>query len=109
MRAADALMKSLAAEDVEAIFGIPGGANLPTYDALVDADGVQTQAAPDVKLVVPGEPERSYLLAKMRGAQSQLVGGGAGARMPIGAEPRPDDELELVARWIACGALESPD
>jgi acetolactate synthase-1/2/3 large subunit len=38
MRAADALMESLKAEGVEHIFGIPGGANLPTYDALVDAN-----------------------------------------------------------------------
>ena len=30
-------MESLKAEGVEDIFGIPGGANLPTYDALVDA------------------------------------------------------------------------
>jgi acetolactate synthase I/II/III large subunit len=32
------LMESLKAEGVEHVFGIPGGANLPTYDALVDAD-----------------------------------------------------------------------
>ena len=38
MRAADTLMESLKAEGVKVIFGIPGGANLPTYDALVDAD-----------------------------------------------------------------------
>jgi acetolactate synthase-1/2/3 large subunit len=31
-------MQSLKAEGVEHVFGIPGGANLPTYDALVDAD-----------------------------------------------------------------------
>jgi acetolactate synthase-1/2/3 large subunit len=37
MRAATPLMESLKAEGVENIFGIPGGANLPTYDALVDA------------------------------------------------------------------------
>jgi acetolactate synthase-1/2/3 large subunit len=37
MRAADALMESLKAEGVKDIFGIPGGANLPIYDALVDA------------------------------------------------------------------------
>ncbi len=44
MRAADALFKSLEAEGVEHIFGIPGGANLPTYDALVDANLRHVQA-----------------------------------------------------------------
>jgi acetolactate synthase I/II/III large subunit len=37
MRAVDAIMECLKAEGVEAVFGIPGGANLPTYDALYDA------------------------------------------------------------------------
>jgi acetolactate synthase-1/2/3 large subunit len=37
MRAVDAIMESLNAEGVEVVFGIPGGANLPTYDALYDA------------------------------------------------------------------------
>jgi acetolactate synthase-1/2/3 large subunit len=37
MRAVDAIMECLKAEDVDAVFGIPGGANLPTYDALYDA------------------------------------------------------------------------
>jgi acetolactate synthase I/II/III large subunit len=37
MRAADALMEALKAERVEVVFGLPGGANLPTYDALYDA------------------------------------------------------------------------
>jgi len=31
------MMECLKAEGVEAVFGIPGGANLPTYDALYDA------------------------------------------------------------------------
>src|ERR671917_1691043 len=38
MRAVDAIMECLKAEGVEHVFGIPGGANLPTYDALYDAD-----------------------------------------------------------------------
>jgi acetolactate synthase-1/2/3 large subunit len=38
MRAADTLMESLKAEGVKDVFGIPGGANLPTYDALYDAE-----------------------------------------------------------------------
>jgi acetolactate synthase I/II/III large subunit len=37
MRAADALMEALKAEGVEVVFGLPGGANLPTYDAIYDA------------------------------------------------------------------------
>src|SRR5947207_2300859 len=37
MRAVDAIMECLKAEHVEHVFGIPGGANLPTYDALYDA------------------------------------------------------------------------
>src|SRR4249919_3493449 len=44
MRAADALMQSLKAEGVEHVFGIPGGANLPTYDALYDAELIHIQA-----------------------------------------------------------------
>src|SRR5438093_5476156 len=36
MRAVDAIMECLKAEHVEHVFGIPGGANLPTYDALYD-------------------------------------------------------------------------
>jgi acetolactate synthase-1/2/3 large subunit len=36
MRAVDALMESLKAEGVDVVFGLPGGANLPTYDAFVD-------------------------------------------------------------------------
>ena len=37
MRAVDALMECLKAEGVDVVFGFPGGANIPTYDALVDA------------------------------------------------------------------------
>src|SRR5579859_3106211 len=37
VRAVDALMECLKAEGVEVVFGLPGGANLPTYDAFCDA------------------------------------------------------------------------
>ena len=37
MRAVEAIMECLKAEGVEVVFGYPGGANLPTYDAFVDA------------------------------------------------------------------------
>ena len=34
----DALIKALEYEEVEGIFGLPGGANLPIYDSLYDSD-----------------------------------------------------------------------
>jgi acetolactate synthase-1/2/3 large subunit len=37
MRAVDAVMECLKAEAVDVVFGLPGGANIPTYDALHDA------------------------------------------------------------------------
>jgi acetolactate synthase I/II/III large subunit len=37
MKGAEALMRSLEKEGVDIVFGLPGGANLPIYDALVDA------------------------------------------------------------------------
>ncbi len=37
-------MEALKAEGVEHVFGIPGGANLPTYDAIYDADLTHIQA-----------------------------------------------------------------
>jgi acetolactate synthase I/II/III large subunit len=37
MRAVDAVMECLKAEGVDVVFGLPGGANIPTYDALHDA------------------------------------------------------------------------
>src|SRR5512133_1435212 len=44
MRAADALMEALKAEGTRHIFGIPGGANLPIYDAVHDAEITHIQA-----------------------------------------------------------------
>ena len=37
MLGAEALIKALENEGIDVVFGIPGGANLPIYDALVDA------------------------------------------------------------------------
>src|ERR671921_304797 len=44
MRAADALCQALTNEGVEHVFGIPGGANLPIYDAVYGAELDHIQA-----------------------------------------------------------------
>jgi acetolactate synthase-1/2/3 large subunit len=38
MTGAKALIYALEKESVDIVFGLPGGANLPIYDALVDAN-----------------------------------------------------------------------
>ena len=54
--------------------------------------------------VTPGDPEKSYLIHKLRGTQLKV--GGSGSRMPMTDPPRPMDaaQLELFERWIAQGA-----
>jgi hypothetical protein len=74
------------------------------YDALVE---VESQEAPGVMRVKPGDPDHSYMLAKLLGTQESL--GGEGDRMPAGEaiqspDPLPDDQINLIRRWIEEGA-----
>ncbi len=46
----------------------------------------------------PGNPEKSYLLHKLRG--THLEAGGKGERMPWGIEPLREDQIALIATWI---------
>ena len=41
MTGAKALVESLKRQNVEVIFGIPGGATIPIYDVLYDTDGIR--------------------------------------------------------------------
>jgi acetolactate synthase-1/2/3 large subunit len=41
MRGADAVIKALELQGVEFIFGHPGGAAMPIFDALVDTDKIK--------------------------------------------------------------------
>ncbi len=52
----------------------------------------------DLLRVAPGEPDRSYLIHKIRGTHLEV--GGLGERMPFGAPPVTDDEVGLIAAWI---------
>jgi len=69
------------------------------YDATV---AVPSQQCAALNLVEPGDPERSYLVHKLRGSQG-LVGGG-GARMPMGDAPLDDAEQSAIEAWITNGA-----
>jgi hypothetical protein len=51
--------------------------------------------------IVPGDPEASYLIEKLRPFPL------TGARMPFLRPPLGDEEIELVATWIAEGAADN--
>ena len=73
------------------------------YSVLV---GIESQEAPGALRVKPGDPDQSYLMAKLLGTQEDL--GGSGARMPTGEAimrpPLPDDQIAIFRAWIAEGA-----
>jgi len=62
--------------------------------------GVASGQRPDFKLVEPGNPNKSYLLIKVRG-DSEIVS----QQMPPGA-PLPAEQVEIIRAWIAGGAKE---
>ena len=73
------------------------------YAAIVN---VESTEAPGVMRVAPGDPANSYLLAKLKGTQNDL--GGGGARMPTGEallpSPLPDAQIATIEQWIKDGA-----
>src|SRR3954466_2518662 len=81
MRAADALCEALEAEGVEHVFGIPGGANLPTYDALYDAGIRHIQARHEQGA---GHAAEGYAKASGRVGVA-LATSGPGATNPVTA------------------------
>ncbi|MGA7306687.1 MAG: hypothetical protein WBW88_17555 [Rhodothermales bacterium] len=63
--------------------------------------GVRSIGIPERLRVVPGRPDESYLLDKLRG--ERIVG----ERMPMGRAPLPDSLIEAIESWILAGAPPS--
>lgn len=72
-----------------------------THSQTVNVASVQVA---DMSLIVPGNPDASYLYLKLLGTHGEV--GGSGERMPFGGH-LSDDDLALVANWIGeCEAAE---
>lgn len=75
-----------------------GGLELSTpegaYENLVGRPSGAAACA-DRTLVVPGDPESSYLIAKLRGAPEIC-----GSIMPRGRPTLPEEEIALIEAWI---------
>ena len=62
--------------------------------------GVASEQRSDLKLVDPGNPDKSYLLMKVRG-DDEIIS----QRMPPG-NPLSAEQVEIIRAWIASGAKE---
>ena len=60
--------------------------------------GVASEQRSDLKLVDPGNPDKSYLLLKVRG-DDEIIS----QRMPPGS-PLSAEQVEIIRAWIAVGA-----
>lgn len=68
-----------------------------TYGSLV---GRASSQRPTATRVIPGNPDGSYLVQKLEGAQ-----GIAGQRMPFAGGPfLTEGQMRIIRRWIALGA-----
>jgi hypothetical protein len=66
------------------------------YDRLVNAP---SQRKPGAILVVPGDPESSYIIHKLEGRA-----GIVGVRMPFNGPYLTDGQIMIIKRWIEIGA-----
>ncbi len=70
-----------------------------TYVGLVNHNSSEATAR---KLVVPADPDHSYLVDKLTG--THLSVGGSGRQMPQDAAPLTPEQLDRVVTWINNGA-----
>lgn len=76
-----------------------GGLNM-AVDAYAAMVNVPSRGRPDAVMIVPGDPDASYLIRKLEG-HSSIVG----LRMPRNGPPfLTDGQVLVIRRWIAIGA-----
>lgn len=69
----------------------------------VDAMGPGQEAAQlEICNVVRGDPDGSYIIKKLMGAQGII-----GNRMPYGGDPIADAHLQKIRQWILEGARDN--
>ncbi len=98
-------------EESCAFSGCHAGANAKAnYDmtsgAVLAASVNVNSRMPGSVIIKPGDPENSYLIKKIRGDE-----GIKGGRMPRGEEPLTDEDVKVIADWIASmgsGSKEKP-
>jgi hypothetical protein len=69
------------------------------YASVVNRPGIEHR---DQRRVVPGDPDSSLLVDKLRHRN------GVATQMPLGAEPLSEEKIAAIEAWIADGALRRP-
>lgn len=82
--------------------GLAGRCDLTAGKAYADLVGRPSNTNPAKTLVVPGHPEQSFLIAKLRGQ----LGPGEGERMPLHNPPLSEATINAIEDWIAAGAQQ---
>ena len=65
-----------------------------SYNFLVGVPSVESS----LMRIEPGDPERSYIVHKLKGTHLEI--GGEGVQMPIGFDLWPAQEVQLLIDWI---------
>ncbi len=81
------------------------GLSLAAGAAYANTVGVPSSELVAMRRIEPDKPDESYLVRKLQG--THMTVGGAGKRMPIGIPPVAEQEIRLIRRWIAEGALNN--
>jgi len=76
-------------------------------EAFASLVNIPSSQAP-MNRVEPGNPDRSYLMHKLRGTHHSV--GGSGSAMPLGGEVSSGlstDDMALIQTWIVTGAHDN--
>lgn len=94
----DILDQSCAFGGCHGAMNAAAGLDLSDGKARASLLGVLATQAPSIPFVTALNPTNSYLITKLLGA------GNSGQRMPLGAQPLTDSQVDIIRTWIIQGA-----
>ena len=78
------------------------GLDLSAGQARANTVNVQSVEVANLLRIAPGDPDNSYLVWKIEGRPEI-----AGAQMPRGRAPLPQEQIDVIRQWIADGAQDN--
>jgi hypothetical protein len=85
------------------------GLDLTTPEGMLEFVGKRSAQQPSLSVIEPGEPDRSYLIHKLRGediAASSSTGAAATRMPPPPTDPLCEAKIRILEAWIAAGARD---